>query len=216
MKINFFNCSNTNFGSKTLYSAKVQQRFHDCGEFFPLDVYITKLDTEDIPKLKRDERDWEDTIYGKNLIEAAETIYPEVQSFLKDKTSVYAIEVPSKYGERQIRALASVVDKDKGKKVYLDYIQVNNCECMPNVLKGGGSCLLYAAIDHARQIQADTFSLCSNSNAKKFYRRNGLTPIINGDDDFKLDKKNFDKRLKILEKKYSIKKQDKNENTVNK
>ncbi|MCR4880662.1 MAG: hypothetical protein K6A44_01735 [bacterium] len=204
MKIDFLHgISAPNFSSTALYKAKIRQHLHDCGETTPVDVYITKLDSFDIERLKREEKDWEDTKYGSSLIDALSYAYPTAET--EDKSTFYAVEVPFPNGVKQIRAIAEVTDKKKENQTHLDLIQVNNLECMPNVIKGAGSCLLYAIINHAKQNNSD-FNLCSISSSMGFYRHNGLKPIRKGDSEFRLEQKNYDKRLKSLEKKYSIEK----------
>ena len=129
MKINFVQ-NNIKFGSIPLYKAIIRQRLFDCKEDAPADVFISKLEYSDLPKLKRDEKEWIDTRYGELLMEAMETINPDIIRFLEKFSTIYAIEVPLSNGQKQIRAMAEVVNEGNEKK--LKYIQVNNVACMPN------------------------------------------------------------------------------------
>lgn len=209
MKINFVQ-NNVKFGSIPLYRATIRQRLFDCKEDTPADVFISKLEHSDIPKLKKDEKEWMDTRYGELLMEAMESINPDVIRFLENFSTIYAVEVPLSYGQKQIRAMAEVMNEGNIKK--LERIQVNNVACMPSYLKGAGSCLLYAIINDAQKEKRSEFYLYSNSAAMGFYKKNGLKQPNKNDSKFVLPQKMFDKRLSKLEKKYSIQKINYGEN----
>ena len=202
MKVNFVQ-NNTKFGSIPLYRATVKKRGLEKEEEYPVDVFITKLEYSDLPRLKRDEMEWLDTRYGRIIMDAMESINPEIRRFLKNISTIYAVEVPLSNGEKQIRAMAEVVNADNTKE--MKYLQVNNVACMPNILGGAGSCLLYAAINDAKKEEREDFHLHSNTAAMGFYRKNGLRRPSKNDSKFVLSQKMFDKRLAMLEKKYSIK-----------
>ena len=202
MKIDFLHgITMPNFGSTELYKARIKQRFHDCEGAAPVDVFITRLDDSDIPRLKREEQDWLDTKFGCNIIDALTVSDPEVDELLGEKNIFYAIEMPLKNGQKQIRALAQLSKYKGQKKLNLEYMQVNNNSNMPDVIQGAGSCLLYAAINLAKKCEIEKFNLHSIPSAKGFYKHNGLRKIGNG---FYLTKNLYDKVLGTLEKRYSI------------
>ena len=204
MKIDFLhNITMPNFSSIPLYKATIKQRLSENDTEIPVDVFVTKLEYSDLSRLKRDEMEWLDTRYGEIIMDAMESINLALRRFLKNMSTIYAVEVPLSNGQKQIRAMAEVFNKDNTKE--MKYLQVNNVECMPNILKGAGSCLLYAAINDAKKEEREDFHLHSNTSAMGFYRRNGLRRPKKTDSKFVLSQKMFDKRLAMLEKKYSIK-----------
>lgn len=210
MKINFLrNLPVLNFGSTELYKAKLKQRLFDCEEAAPVDVFITRLEDVDIYRLKRAEKDWEDTRYGGKIIEEFECSLLDMANILDENTVFYAIEVPMSNGEKQIRALAQVSGLKPVNKLSLNLLQVNNDPCMPDILQGAGSCLLYAVINMAKKCGFENFSLFSNTKAKGFYKHNHLRNRKGNE--FYLTKSLYDKILSMLKEKYSIEATNKEE-----
>ena len=206
MKINFLHnkFSSYKFGSTILYKAKIKQHQHDCDFASPCDVFITRLDKTDLYRLKRDEADWEDTRFGKTIIEALENYSAEEDNYNGVKTFFYAIETPNPRGERQIRAMAMATNYIKENKIELDWLQTNNDLCMPNVLSGAGSCLLFMILKLAQKNNADTFSVYSCDNALGFYKLFGLKRKLAEYNEFSLEKRLFARKAETIRKKYSI------------
>ena len=205
MKIGSLNYINsTVFGSTILYKAKIKQHLHECENETPCDVFITRLDKTDLYRLKRDEKDWEDTRFGKILIEALENTNPQENEENNIKTFFYAVETPSKIGENQIRAMAMATNYLKENRLELDWLQTNNDLCMPNVIKGAGSCLLFAILKLAKKCNADSFSVYSVNNALGFYKLLGLKRKEAEYNEFTLEKRLFARKADNIRKKYNI------------
>lgn len=192
------------FGSTLLYKAKIRQHLHDCPETTPCDVYITRLDKSDLSRLKRDEKDWEDTKYGPIIIDSLDNQRPEEDLRADMAKTFYAIETPNPFGERQIRALAQTTNYIKEKKLELDWLQTNNRLSMPNYLEGAGSCLMFVILKNAKKCNANMFSVYSNNKALDFYKKFGLKRSEEEYNEFTLEKRLFDRKADNIRKKYSI------------
>ena len=196
------------FGSTKLYSARIERFEHNSKKPKKQDVFITRLDKSDLPRLLEVKKQWRYTSWASNIIDQLKDF--SYKRTLKEGAvpSFYAVEVPDKSGRPKIAALAMATNFKKENRTYLDYLQVfspdYDSDGKGTRIKGAGSCLMYAVIRQAKQRGNKKLSLSSTGSAESFYR--GYKFKKNSSKyEFALRQKQFEQILNLLKDKYSIK-----------
>lgn len=206
MNINKNHC--INFCSKSLYTAQVNFFPHGSQKPIPTSIIITELNRYDIKRLKKSNASWRNTSWASSIINELEDY--NYKNALKNKLipKFFAIEIPDKKGIPRIKSLAMATKKVSERKVQVNYIQnfAANSEAISkeNIIKGAGSCLMYAIIKFAKRNKARSISLYSMELAQDFYKKIGFKEIKTLE--FKTTRKSFDEIAKTIEDRFFIKK----------
>ena len=203
MKLNGYH--NINFGSKPLYTARLRQTLPILPISINKDVYISELEPCDEQRLKNLEKSWKKTRHGVPIIrnflnECRENFCNRKKHYKK----FYIVEFPGENPDKNFKAIA--IAEHIEDFMQLSMLQSCNEKKKSNVLKGAGSCLLYAVSKLAEMMNLNSVYIRSLPEAIPFYEKIGAEHVGIKDFDFIIKKENFKNFQKTLEEKYSIEK----------
>ena len=203
MKLN--KCYNVNFGSKPLYKARLKQPLPIIPISIKRGVFISELEPDDEQRLRNLEPYWKRTRHGVPIIR--NFLHECENNFCNQKRNYkkfYIIEFPGKNPDKNFKAIA--IAEHIEDFLQLSMLQSDNEKRKNNLLKGAGSCLLYAVSKLAEMMNLNSVYIRSMPEAIPFYEKAGAKHIGTKDIDFVIKKEDFTEFQKALEEKYSIKK----------
>ena len=204
MKLN--KCYNVNFGSKPLYKAKLKQPLPIIPISIKRGVFISELEPDDEQRLRNLEPYWKRTKRGvpiiRNFLHECENNFCNQNNHYK---KFYIVEFPDNNPDKNFKAIA--IAEHIEDFIQLSMIQSDNEKRGKNdLLKGAGSCLLYAVSKLAEMMNLNSVYIRSMPEAIPFYEKAGAKHIGTRDIDFIIKKEDFTEFQKALEEKYKIKK----------
>lgn len=196
------------FGSQKIFKVALKS-LSDKSKGQPLTAYFSRLDDLDIPYVEKQEKIWQKTKYGKDIIDTFKNMCSFFKRNIPRLTQFYAIEriQPSNadgtINPEKIYGLAQVVEHPNFTEI--EYLQSSSK--IPNFnekAKGIGRMLLYGIVKRAQK-QHKKY-VCLESTADKFYYHCGFqaTEVKNNTTTFELHSKNFKKFLEDTEKNYNF------------
>ena len=198
-------CYNVNFGSKPLYRAKLKQTLPILPIRIKRTVFISELEPGDEQRLRGLENLWKKTKHGvpiiRNFLHECNENFRNQKEHLK---KFYIIEFPSKNPDRNFKAIA--IAEHIENFIQLSLLQSCNEKKKSNLLKGAGSCLLYAVSKLAEMMNLSSVYIRALPEAIPFYEKAGAKHIGIRNIDLIIKKEDFKEFQKALESKYSIEK----------
>ena len=206
--------TNPSFGSLPIYKAKLTQPFFLRPFLRAKDVFISELDSTDIPRLGKAYDDyWYQTRFGPRIISEFEYAFSEPFRTMKKPERFFVVESAEPLPEkRKIKALALA-------EIHKDHIKLQLLQSQRETRKcfsqgGAGSCLLYVISRAANLLGKNSVELASAKQAIDFYKSQcGFKErITHRCTNFFLDRKRMPVFGQDVAQRYSIKPLVKEEN----
>lgn len=165
-----------NFNSKKLYNLTLDKTtIFDSPQ--KLTGFISELGAEDIPRLEKNIEDWEETLYGNDIIKNLKNRIKRLAKYPKYVTEqhFYAVEIPQVAQDDKIITLA---ETSVGKKqIMLNLLQSSNAIDITERIYGGGSGILYTITKLADSLGLERIKLEADEAAIDFYEKNNFEPM---------------------------------------
>ena len=186
---------NISFGGQRLFPVSLL-KIVDKKTKFNIPAYFTKLDSEDLALMYDVCDAWEHSKYGeiicKGFIRKAHGY-----AFARD-FDYFMIETNSaKNKEEAVKSIAQI--NYNKKLINIDFLQSRSEIERNEKIKGGATMLVYGICKYAKQIKSNCIKLYSdNAENDKMYKKIGFIEVAKSL--FILDRKNFNKVIKNIEK----------------
>lgn len=198
---------NVNFGCKNFFHATLRQ----AGTFKKtpaVDVFISELDFSDAERIEKTALFWNQTQFGFQIIKEFLHDCIHKSCYFGNLTRYFTIEDINAPTMRRVRGLA--LAEVEGPSMSVALLQSERQIEGINHLSGVASCLMYGITKVAKEKSMDSVWLVATKSAEPFYEKIGFRRSpVDGIESVKsniytLEKENYEKFLKSMEKKYSI------------